>query len=112
MELKRIYFKVEAEVTFSTEEVEYLIERAKSHYDATCQNAGLSMDEGARENGFISRLKMFPGPSMWTSRNLDIAMKVLEMTDGNPMGQRIFGEIWKIFQQLEHAHTEANGRTL
>lgn len=86
MNLEGLRYRVEAEVRFTPEEVDFLIERAKSHYDDTCRAAGMSYEDGARENGFIKQLKLFPSKAAgvtWTFRQLDLTLKILEMRSHN-----------------------------
>lgn len=112
MNLERLQYRVEAEVRFTPEEVEYLIARAQVHYDATCRAAGMSYEDGARENGFIKQLKLFPSKHgvVWTFRQLDITLKILENFAGNygdlPIRRKLANEIHIICDTLQQRHSQ------
>jgi hypothetical protein len=81
MEFKGYTYKVSAEVKFTKQETELLVELAKGHYDGACKLAGCAIGaDGARENGFIAQLVLFPSklPIVWAFREFDLTMKVLE----------------------------------
>lgn len=114
MELKRCWFDVKAEVCFTAEEVDYLIERAKRHYDDACRAAGMSYEDGARETGFIKQLKLFPSTRIgvsWTFRQLDTTLKILEHYAGkdDPMRARLFKEIHSVCDTMVIKHKQLNG---
>ena len=71
MKLKELDYEVKAVVEFTKEEAEYLADRAKRHYDYVCNQAGCAIGEmGARVNGFIAQLVLFPGkPHVWRFRD-------------------------------------------
>jgi len=84
MKFKEFSYKVEAVVTFTKAEAEVLVTLANHHYDSTCVASGLSSGEShpkvgtAATNGFLAQLKLFPGSTVWSFRNFDLALKVLE----------------------------------
>lgn len=86
MKLQRLSYTVTAEVSFTPDEADYLVKRAKVHYDGTCQAARFLISEGAFENGFLAQLKLFPGPVNWSFRNFDLTLKILELR-GRPEDQ-------------------------
>jgi hypothetical protein len=111
MQIKGWRYDVKVEVEFSGEEVDYLIARAKSHYDGECQAAGMSYEDGARSNGFIKQLKLFPGPAFWTSSQIDLTLKVLEWytsVDTSEIRDRLHRELMAAWSELRDRHAEAN----
>ena len=74
-------YDISVEVSFTKEEIALLIATARSHYDMTCREAGYAAGEnGYRFNGFIAQLRLFPSlPPVWTTRQLDLSMKIMEM---------------------------------
>lgn len=111
MELQRLHYTVTAEVKFTDEEIDFLIGRAKTHYDWTCQAAGLSIAEGGQTNGFIAQLKLFPTlAAVWTFRELDLTLKVLEMRDFNNelLRTKLFTQIILICDGMSRRHKEMN----
>lgn len=108
----RLWYTPTAEVCFAPNEVEYLIERAKRHYDSACQAAGTSCEDGGSENGFIAQLKLFRGgKAVWTSRQLDLTLKVLEHYAGpnEPIRASLFQDVLSAFNQIQAKHKELNG---
>lgn len=112
MELKNVWLTPSAEVEFTPEEADYLVLRAQRHYDSDCQAAGSSYEDGARENGFIKRLKLFPGkPHVWSSRQIDLTLKVLEHYAGadDPMRRKLFKDLHKTYTAMQTKYKELNG---
>jgi hypothetical protein len=111
MELKRLWCTAEAEVSFTPEEADFLIECAKNHYDTACLLAGCVIgEEGARINGFIAQLKLFPGPDVWTFRKLNTALKILELHNSNELlRMKLSGELHAICSTLQNRGSELNG---
>lgn len=112
MELKRLRYDVKAEVRFTPEEAEYLVGRAKNHYDSTCRAAGMSCEDGARENGFIAQLKMFPRTAhIWDSRKIDLALKVPEPFAhyADKMRGKLERELNKVYSEIQVQYGQLNG---
>ncbi len=76
-------YSVAVEVSFTDEEINLLISTGQRHYDMICRAAvHASGEEGYRLNGYIAQLRLFPQMRhVWTTSNLDLAMKILEMAD-------------------------------
>jgi hypothetical protein len=112
MEMLRLWYTPTLELRFSREEAEFLVDRAKRHYDGTCQAAGMSYEDGARENGFIKQLVLFPGrTAVWTSRQLDLTAKVLEHFAGQDtrMRKELAEQISAAFFAIQTKYRELNG---
>lgn len=114
MKLKKMWLTPTVEVAFTSEEIDYLIERAKKHYDSTCQAAGMSYEDGARENGFIKQLKLFPNLTpIWTSRQIDLTLKILEpfvrSHYEDEMRGRLFDELRAIHTSMQIKYRKLNG---
>lgn len=95
MELERLSYKVSAEVRFTKREVDYMIDRAKRHYDHSCQMFGCAIGElGATTNGVLAQLRLFPAKRddaacAFSFRELDTMLKILEMREfGIDSGKR------------------------
>lgn len=115
MKQERLWYSVTAEVSFLEREVEFLIERAKRHYDMTCQEAGLTCDDGASKNGFIAMLRMFGKPgdygATWTFRQFDICLKILEMRSDNEfLRMKLANEMNAVCDKLNEEYTRLNGK--
>ncbi len=117
MKLERLHYRVEVELKFTEEEIDYLIDRAQRHYDGACQAAGTSIAEGARTNGFIAQLRLFPQfDVIWTGREVDLALKVLEFADLGPtkskkdvLRKRLREELNSAFTVMEQRYIELRG---
>jgi hypothetical protein len=109
----RLYYEVNIEVGFTDEEILYLINRAKNHYDSTCQEAGTSMEDGGRKNGFIAQLHM-TRPSawtwVWTSRQLNLTLKILEpithVDMEDKLRAKLFADVNSAFNKIQDRHKE------
>jgi hypothetical protein len=114
MELQGLHYKVEAELRFTDEEVDLLLERAARHYDWTCQEAGaFSGANGAERNGFIAVLKIKPNscPAVWTSRQVDLTLKILEpyySEKREVLRAKLFNELRLVFEALLKKYGELN----
>ncbi len=104
-------YNISIQVGFTPDEAKFLVERAQRHYDATCQAAGSSYEDGARENGFIKQLVLFPRLApFWTTRQLDLTLKVLEVRDLQPEREvvraRLFNEVKDAFDAIQDRYEE------
>jgi hypothetical protein len=116
MKLTGMAYEVSAEVEFTKAEVALLIKHAKAHYDHACWAAGLTIGErGARENGFIAQLKMRAprrikgepyARAVWKFRQLDTALKILEMHGNDPKVRVLSSMLWGACKALEIRYTE------
>jgi len=94
-------------VSFTPQDVDYLIACAQSHYDWTCQAAGMSYEDGARENGFIKQLKLFPDhQQFWNFRKFDLTAKILEMHTQEKFGRQLFDDMIAAMKAIEKHHRE------
>jgi hypothetical protein len=72
-------YKVGVEVKFTKPEINLMIKLAKSHYDNTCQLAGMTCAESGDKNGFLAQLKLFTGHAhIWQFHEFDLTAKILE----------------------------------
>lgn len=90
MKFQKFNYDVKATVAFTRAECHDLVELAKTHYDATCVEAGLKRGESHRKvgvadkNGFLAQLLMCSKPldtevtATWPFSNFDITLKILE----------------------------------
>jgi hypothetical protein len=102
VKIERLSFSVSVEITFSALEVDYLIDRAKRHYDFTCQEAGMSMKDGAQQNGFIAQLKLFNHlTTTWPWRHFDLALKIIEMPDKSPLRDKLTADFYRALKLIE-----------
>ena len=108
MRLHRLHYSVSVEVEFPPEEVAHLIFRAATHYSATVREAARAIHDGAKENGFIAQLKMFPGATRWDSWKVDIALKAVEINKYDELGKKIFWDLRRAWNLLSAATQEAD----
>jgi hypothetical protein len=115
MERQGFVYEVKIALKFSTEEVGLLIELAKSHYDGTCQAAGTSIAEGGFENGFIAQLRLFSSqhPVVWSSRQLDLTLKVLEpyapSRADSQLARQLSAVLYEMFKAVQIRQQQLNG---
>lgn len=112
MKFENFEYDVKVSVLFSELELDFLIERAKRHYDHTCKAAGLMIDDGARENGFIAQAKHFhAGRAVtWTSRQIDTTLKILEPITNKDAESaqriRLFIALQDVWYKIQTRHEE------
>lgn len=77
MEMKRVVYIPEAEITFTPEDLRLLSDLAESHYDHTCRSAG-------QLGGFLYGLRIASNGHIVTQclkfREIDILAKITEMS--------------------------------
>lgn len=130
MKFNKFQHEVRAEVTFTKEEYEFLIELAKLHYDNTCREAGLLIGEvhqhepsmfsypvEATRNGFLAQLKLFPTTPeytavIWPFSHFDITMKILEQRDYLPkqldLANKIASDIMRVLRGINEEYKRLN----
>lgn len=118
MKLEGLCYKVEAELRFTKVEVDYLIDRAKRHYDHTCQMYGCAIGEtGAVVNGVVAQLRLFPtdkntSKRVFSSRDIDTMLKIIEMPDYNPPAatrktrEELFIHLRAAFRLIQNRYSE------
>lgn len=126
MNFESWHYTVSAEVTFTKQEYEALIELAKRHYDSACRDAGLRSGETdkfgtANKNGFLAQLAMFPTTEttstvIWPFRSFDIVLKILEMWPYSPdlrqhaeTYRRLDSGIHVLLRQMSSEHARLKG---
>ena len=101
-------YDISVEVSFTKEEIALLIATARSHYDMTCREAGYAAGEnGYRFNGFIAQLRLFPSlPPVWTTRQLDLSMKILEMVvlKDRLGAEALCSRLYQTFDRIQQEH--------
>lgn len=79
MKRGKFVYKIGVEVKFTKPEIALMIKLAKSHYDSTCQIAGMTCAESGSKNGFLAQLKLFTGHThVWQFHEFDLTAKILE----------------------------------
>lgn len=116
MKLTGLAYEVKAELCFTKAEVDLLVKHAKTHYDSACQAAGMLIGEGVRENGFIAQLRMRApqhthprqpyARAVWKFRQLDTALKILEMHTGDMKCSKLFNQFWTTLKSIEDRHNK------
>lgn len=115
MKLDEFHYEVRAQVSFTSEEIDCMLQWAGNHYDSTCQEAAsVAGVHGARTNGYIAQLRLFPNlKAVWTSRQIDLTLKILEPYTSdraaNETATKLFRELHLTYRAMEGEYKKLNG---
>lgn len=97
----RLTYKVEARISFTEEELDHLVRQAKAHYDTTCKAMAATAEETGL-NGPLTIARIL-GETTFTSREVNILCKILELPGSDPALQRSLNDLHKDMQGVEAA---------